>query len=122
MLETLINPGYACEGYAVKARQDVQDLLVSLACRPAWQQMLRSNTRWTHCQRQRHGPREIPLPRSSTRPPRSGRPSGKTALSRPFPDSCRPIKTTRGPTKEKARDCGPLIRFRSRKRFGPLRP
>ena len=36
MLETLINPGYACEGYAVKARQDVQDLLVSLACRPAW--------------------------------------------------------------------------------------
>lgn len=60
MLETLINPGYACEGYAVKARQDVQDLLVSLACRPAWQQMLRSNTRWTHCQRQRHGPREIP--------------------------------------------------------------
>lgn len=35
MLETLINLGYIGEGYAGKARQDVQDLLGGLIRRPA---------------------------------------------------------------------------------------
>ena len=33
MLETLINLGYIGEGYAEKARNDVQDLLGGLTCR-----------------------------------------------------------------------------------------
>lgn len=33
MLETLINLGYVNEGYAEKARNDVQDLLGDLSCR-----------------------------------------------------------------------------------------
>lgn len=35
MLETLINLGYINEGYAEKARNDVQDLLGDLTCRSA---------------------------------------------------------------------------------------